>query len=277
MEITKTQSAPLVSVIMPAYKQAQYIGDALDSLLNQTYTNWEVAVVDDGSPDNVESIAKEYAAKDSRIKFHHTENGGVAHARNYGVSVTSGSFILPLDADDLFSPDYIEKCIGIFMSHPKTSLVYCQWEFFGTKKKLTKLKYLGYRDLLIENTIFCSAMFKREDFIKAGGYDEKIPYGYEDWELWLRLLNENSIVYQLEERLFKYRIKDISRSEDANKAKNRLITNNYIYNKHKDKYNRYFPDIISELQQLHRLSLWKEKVQNRPVYKRLWHAIKGDL
>ena len=130
-----TATLPLVSVLMPAYRQAEYIEEALDSLLKQTYTNWEVAIVDDGSPDNVAETVRKYTEKDSRIKFYHTENHGVSAARNYAASQTSGEFILPLDADDTFEPGYMEACVATFRENPDLKLVYCQWNMFGDVKK----------------------------------------------------------------------------------------------------------------------------------------------
>lgn len=276
-ETSKADRNPKVSVIMPSYMQARFVGEAIESLLAQTYRNWEVAVVDDGSPDGVAEIVREYAERDNRIHFWHTENRGVSAARNFAVSVTDGEYILPLDADDVIKPDYIEKCVERFVSHPETSLVYCEWEFFGELTKAPKLVYRGYRNLFVENTIFCSAMFRRRDFSDAGGYDEKIPYGYEDWELWLRLLKEDSVVYQIPEKLFRYRIKQVSRSSNANEKERLSVTHNYIYEKHADKYTRYFPDVIAELQILNRLRLRQEKWERRSLPSRLWHAVKGDM
>lgn len=266
---------PLVSVLMPAYKQAQYIAEALKSLQNQTYPNWEVAVVDDGSPDNVAEIVKEFADKDSRIRFHHTENFGLSGARNNAARFTTGELIIPLDADDIFHPDYIAECVKEFQKNPSTRLVFCQWEFFGASTKTPLISYSGYRNLLVNNTIFCSAMFKREDFVKAGGYDEKIPFGFEDWEFWLRLLDENARVVKIPRPLFRYRIKENSMTVDLHKEENMRITRNYLIRKHWDKYLQFFPDPLGELQELefmrYRLRKWKK----RSFFSRLWYAVTG--
>lgn len=268
---------PLVSVLMPAYNQAEYIKDALDSLLNQTYRNWEVAVVDDGSPDNVSEIVQSYAEKDLRIRFYHTENHGVSEARNFAASVTGGEYIIPLDADDKFEPEYIEKCVNAFIEDPELSVVYCNWKMFGETDRTPPLKYRGYRDLLISNSIFCSAMYCRSDFDRAGGYDTQIPYCFEDWELWIRLLNENSKVYQIPETLFLYRIKRVSRSTEAKVENNHKITQAYIFNKHKDLYFQYFSDYISAQQEIRHLRYRNEKWERRSLISRIWHAVKGTI
>lgn len=268
---------PLVSVLMPAYNQAEYIKDALDSLLNQTYRNWEVAVVDDGSPDNVAEIVKPYAEKDARIRFYHTKNGGVSCARNFAASVTSGEYIIPLDADDIFKPDYIEKCITAFQKNPELDVVYCQWKMFGAVHKTPELEYKGYRDLLIYNSIFCSAMYRRSDFNRIGGYDTEIPYGFEDWEFWIRLICDNSKVYQIPKQLFLYRIKSSSRSTGSKEEDKQATTHKYIFRKHMDLYMQQFPDYISVLQQNAYFRHRNEKWKRRSLVSRLWYAIKGTI
>lgn len=268
---------PLVSVLMPAYNQAQYIKDALDSLLNQTYRNWEVAVVDDGSPDNVAEIVKPYAEKDARIRFYHTENGGLPAARNFAASVTSGEYIIPLDADDIFKPDYIEKCITAFQKNPELDVVYCQWKMFGATHRTPKLVYTGYHDLLIYNSIFCAAMYRRSDFNRIGGYDTGIPYAFEDWEFWIRLLHDDSKVYQIPEQLFLYRIKSTSMSTDSKKEDKQATTHKYIFRKHMDLYLRQFPDYISVLQQNAYFRHRNEKWKRRSLFSRLWYALKGTI
>ena len=122
---------PLVSVIVPCYNQASFLSDALDSVLAQTYTDWECIIVNDGSTDNTEEVAKTYINKDSRFAYVHKNNGGLPSARNFGISKSSGDFILPLDADDLIGSSYLEKAISRFKSFPETKLVYCKAAKFG--------------------------------------------------------------------------------------------------------------------------------------------------
>ena len=268
-------SSPLVSVIMPAYKQADYIADALESLIRQTYHNWEVAIVDDGSPDNVAEIAKIYCDKDPRIRFYHTDNHGVSGARNFAAANTSGEFIIPLDADDTFEPEYLEKCVAEFRRRPNLKLVYCQWQMFGAKHKSPELQYKGYADLLVVNTIFCSAMYRRTDFNRIGGYDTNIPFGFEDWDFWISLLDADAEVCQLQEKLFNYRIKKRSRNIEVNIEENKKITLQYIYRKHHTAYLEAFPDMIYRLQRLRSFQRHAEKWKRKSFPYRLWHAIKG--
>lgn len=277
MEQNKKENSnqPLVSVLMPAYKQAEFVADALRSLQSQTYSNWEVAVVDDGSPDNVAEIVKEFADKDPRIKFYHTENHGLSGARNNAARFTVGGFIIPLDADDIFHPEYIEECVREFRNNTETRMVYCQWEFFGATSKTPEISYSGYKKLLTNNTIFCSGMYRRSDFERIGGYDEKIPYGFEDWEFWLRLLDEDARVVQIQKPLFRYRIKENSMTVDLHKEENLRTTRNYLVRKHWEKYLKFHPDPLGELQELEFMRYRVDKWKRRSFFSRLWYAITG--
>ena len=99
---------PLVSIIVPIYKVEPYLRRCLDSIVNQTYTNLEIILVDDGSPDGCPQICDEYAAKDKRIIVIHKENGGLSSARNAGLKIASGAFISFVDSDDWVNDHYIE-------------------------------------------------------------------------------------------------------------------------------------------------------------------------
>lgn len=100
---------PKISVIIPVYKVEQYLEDCIKSLLSQTFTDFEIILVDDGSPDNSGALCDKYAASDSRIKVFHKENGGVSSARNTGIKASKGEWICFVDSDDWVEPDYLEK------------------------------------------------------------------------------------------------------------------------------------------------------------------------
>ena len=199
-----------VSVIVPCYNQSQYLSQALESVQTQTYPNWECVIVDDGSPDDTAVIAAGFCSKDSRFKYLKRENGGLSSARNAGIKEASGSLLLPLDADDCIHKDYLRLAAEAFTKNNTLSLVYCKADFFGERTGEWILGVYNYEKLLTHNYIFCSAVFKREDFIKAKGYNENLKNGWEDWDLWLRMLNPMSQVLQLPETLFFYRIKEQS-------------------------------------------------------------------
>lgn len=200
----------MISVIIPCYNQGQYLNQAIESVIQQTYNSWECIIVNDGSPDNTEEIALKLCSKDHRIKYLVKLNGGLSSARNYGISNSSGEYVIVLDADDKLAPSYIEKCLKEFLSSPKTKIVYSEaYKFDGVQEKWNLEEY-SFNRLLITNMIYCSAMFKRCDWQKAGGYNESLKRGSEDWEFWLRMLDENSIVKRIPEILFFYRVKPTS-------------------------------------------------------------------
>lgn len=209
---------PKVSIIVPAYNNGEYIGEALDSVLAQTYPYWECIVVDDGSTDNTREIVAEYCQKESRISYLYQENGGASVARNNGIAHTSGEFILPLDADDKIADTYLEKAVNHFIQHPETTLVYCRTELFGVESGEFILPKYDYANIIYQNCIVCTAMYKRSDYLHTTGYNPNMIHGLEDWDFWISLLSPESIVHRLDELLFYYRIKPSSRNKNCSES-----------------------------------------------------------
>ena len=234
---------PLISVIIPCYNQAQYLPETLDSILAQTYLNWECIIVNDGSPDNTEEVAKRYCETDIRFKYVFKENGGLSSARNEGIKNSSGEFILPLDSDDLIGEQYIEKAIEHFKLFPDTKLVYCKVQLFGKDTGEWGLPDYHYADFLFENMIFCSAVYKRKDYDTTNGYNETMRQGLEDWDFWLTLINESDNVYCLPEIYFHYRIRHQSMLRSLT-TESGLNLRRMIYMDHKEKYQNYIPELI---------------------------------
>ncbi|PIZ44424.1 hypothetical protein COY31_02670, partial [Candidatus Wolfebacteria bacterium CG_4_10_14_0_2_um_filter_39_18] len=156
-----------VSIIIPAYNAASFIGDSVRSALTQTYPNKEIVVVDDGSTDDTRAILEEYI-KSGQIKYFYQENKGPAAARNLGIKNSSGEFIAFLDADDVWLPEKLKKQIDLF-KNPKVGLVYSDMEFFGDKfpfkkySEMTKGFYRGeaMRELIKRNFIPISSVVLR--------------------------------------------------------------------------------------------------------------------
>jgi glycosyltransferase involved in cell wall biosynthesis len=265
---------PLVSVIIPCYKQAVYLPDALDSLLAQTYVEWEGIIVNDGSPDNTEEVATAYLQKDKRFVYLSKSNGGISSARNVGIAQAKGEFILPLDADDRIGQTYIEKAIDVFLTAPATKLVYCKAALFGIKECAWEVSYAGYRNLLQGNSIFCSSLFRKADFLKMGGYDETMLYGYEDWEFYIRLLDDESIVRQLPEVLFYYRVKEISRNTSILLEQRTEDMENDIYARNIKIYASHFGSAISVVRELEYCRKELRDHKRNKWYRRLHRKLK---
>ena len=268
---------PTVSVIMPAYKQAEYVAEAIRSVKAQTFKDWELLIGDDGSPDNVAEIVKHEVADDPRIRFFHSDNQGVSSTRNHLAAKAKGEYLLPLDADHKIHPTYIEKCLAEFKTSPEIRLVYCRWKFFGASSHTPALSYSGYRNLLTGNTIFNAAMFRKSDLDRIGGYDEMMRSGYEDWEMWIRFLDEDAVVRQLPETLFFYRKKKESLSVSSSRPEREKEIMAYVYSKHKDLYDRMFPDRLGELCELSFRRKRMDKWKRRSIWSRLWYAFTGKL
>ena len=175
----------LVSVIVPCYNQGDYLSEALDSVICQTYPEWECIIINDGSTDQTETIAKEYCQKNNRIRYIYQENAGVIAARNHAIAESSGEFILPLDADDRISSSYLVKAVHVLQSDPNCKVVYGKGWLTGEKNEPFILPPFSIEGLLRDNCIFNSAVFRRQDFDSVGGYNPNMKDGYEDWNLWL--------------------------------------------------------------------------------------------
>ncbi len=237
----------LVSVIVPCYNHAHYLPETLQSIVNQTYRNWECIIVNDGSPDNTEEVALEWVKKDSRFKYFYKENGGLAEARNFGIKNSNGEFILPLDSDDLIGSTYIEKAVNKLVKHPEIGIIYCKAVLFGDQNGVWHIPKYKLKRHLTHNTIFCTALFRRKDFDKTIGYNKNLIYGYEDWDFWLSLIEHDAQVFRIPEYLFSYRIRTKSMRNSINWDQ-LIFLNNQIIQNHTDLYRKYFrnPFVIIE-------------------------------
>lgn len=197
----------LVSIIVPCYNQSQYLDEALQSVLDQTYHNWECIIVNDGSPDDTEVVAKQWVEKDGRFVYLKKENGGLSSARNYGIEQAKGELILPLDADDRIALNYIALAVQSFQEDISLKVVYSKAEKFGEEEGLWKLPPFSIYDLCRFNMVFCSAVFRRADWKEVGGYDVNMNYGLEDWEFWIAILKNGGNVKCLDDVGFYYRIR----------------------------------------------------------------------
>lgn len=267
---------PKVSIIIPCYNQGKYVAEAINSALRQTFKDIEIVCVNDGSTDNSVEIIKSFENKYKNFIFlNNEENRGVIYSRNFAIKNCNGTYILPLDADDIIEPTYVEKAVKILDNNPNIGIVYCKAKIFGNYDKYWNLKPFNKSDILYENCIFCSALFRKSDFLKIGGYNNNMKYGCEDYDLWLSFIEQGLEVFQINEILFSYRQYDeTSRTTISLKNKkeiqNNLIKNhinlylndenflerlifsnpiktNKKYKKYKKMFNKLFPITIIEL------------------------------
>jgi glycosyltransferase involved in cell wall biosynthesis len=227
---------PKVSVIIPCFNQGQYIDEAVESVLNQTFKDFEIVIVNDGSTDEfTKNKLKNY--NNPKCKVIHIHNQGVSAARNKGINASSGDYILPLDADDKIGARYIEDACEILDKDNKIGIVYCEAELFGAKNGIWNQPCFSIDRILIMNMIICSAMFRKNDYLMTKGFNPNMLYGWEDWDLWLSLIEKGKEVYKLPDVHFYYRIKNLSMlnelRQDLNKQAYSLKT---IYLNHFDFY-----------------------------------------
>jgi len=198
---------PLVSVIIPCYNGEKFIGEAIESVLNQTYKNWELIIVDDGSTDGSKAVIKPFL-KDPRIKLvEHEQNRGIPAARNTGIKVSSGKYIALLDVDDRWDPNKLELQIGLFLEKGKdVGLVFSNIKVINSKGEVIKKKRKGIKlhtskmknleHLFFNNFIpSVTAVFQRNCIEKVGLFDEKILWGGDDHDFWLRIASKFNFAY----------------------------------------------------------------------------------
>jgi glycosyltransferase involved in cell wall biosynthesis len=260
-----SKDQPLVSVIIPCYNQAEYVIECLESIKAQIYPHWECIIMDDGSADQTKYLVQNYIKNDSRFTYNYQSNTGVSGARNNAVKLSTGKYILPIDGDDKIGNTYIEKAVAHLENNLQTAVVYCKAALFGNSSGNWPLPTYSFELLLKENTLFCSGIYRRADFDKTLGYDTSMKVGLEDWDFWISLLSLGGNVYQINETLFYYRIRQHSRNSSFDVNKEREIRN-YVYQKHKALYDKHFnlSDLIHEI---HLLSKDNNSLINSRDYK----------
>lgn len=223
----------VVSVIMPCFNQGCFLEESVRSVLNSSYKDLEIILVNDGSSDNTEEISLKLEKEFPFIHYFYQENKGPSAARNLGISKSVGSIILPLDSDDLISPDYISEAVKILENNPKIKVVYCEAEKFGDRVGKWDLPEFSINKLVRRNLIFTTAFYRKSDWVEIGGYDEKMTWSLEDWDFWLSMLKNGGEVLRLPIIGFYYRIRQNTRTENA-RHEGIALTIAYFNIKHKD-------------------------------------------
>jgi glycosyltransferase involved in cell wall biosynthesis len=189
-----------VSVVIPAYNAERTISETLTSVRNQTHADLEIILVDDGSQDQTVAIARAHAKDDTRIRILEQQNAGVAAARNAGIAASTGEFIAPLDADDLWHPTKIERQLEVFETEgPDTGLVYTWFALLDGDSNVLQIRAGGrYRGRVLQNLAFynfigngSSPLIRRSVLEATPGFDatlkERGGQGCEDWKLYFQL------------------------------------------------------------------------------------------
>lgn len=220
----------LVTVIVPCYNYAHFLGETLDSIIAQTYPNWECLIIDDGSTDNTKSVAESYCKKDDRIIYIHQHNQGLSAARNKGIELAKGEYIQFLDSDDLISPEKLRHQVTCFTSNTEVDMVYSNYNLMtadGQKrwsvdttnwiemKHAPFTEFLHYWEKGFTIPIHCY-LFRKSCFTKWGNFDVSLPT-HEDLALQLNYALHGAKYKMINELTAFYRVHASSMAKDFTK------------------------------------------------------------
>ncbi len=203
-------SKPLVSVIIPCYNYARYLSDAVESVIAQTYQEFEIIIVNDGSTDNSREVAEQMVSvyPDHRIQLiNQTNSGQPAISRNRGISEAKGEYILCLDADDMIDPAMLEECLDLLESDESIAVAYTDRRDFDGVNQIVRAGNYDFSGLKYANHISYCALMRREVWEKVGGYRTNVK-GVEDWDFWIAAGARGYSGSRIPKPLFKYRRHD---------------------------------------------------------------------
>ena len=236
----------LISIIIPCYNHGKYIQDAIDSVLKQTFQDFEIIVIDDGSNDKLtQKVLSEISH--SRLKIFRLENKGVSNARNFGIKSSVGQYILLLDADDIIRPTFLEKSLSILKSNPLIKTVTADVMLFGRKKGGYHLPKFTLEKLIAQNVLVITSLFRRADFDKTLGFNVNMKNGFEDWDFWISLLKTGGDVYRIPEYLILYRIIARSRNRSISDEMQSILREQ-IYLNHQDVFMKFLLNPIESFE-----------------------------
>jgi len=241
------QTDNLLSVVIPYFNMGRFIGECLHSVLNSTYQDLEVIVIDDGSTDPVSIQQLEKLGSDPRITVIRQKNHGLAYTRNQGAQTARGAWLAFLDADDKVSTTYYEKCLHA-LQHSDNVFFAGSWvQYFGDSHKLWPTFTPQPPYALVHNPVNSSGLvYKRAAFLTGGLNDKKADYGMEDYDSVISMLRHGFNGVVIPEPLFHYRVRKGSMFRQATPEK-LLYSNRYIAEKNKDYYSRFATQVINIL------------------------------
>ena len=224
---------PVVSILMPVYKTAPYLREAMDSILSQTFTDFELIILNDCSPDNADEILDTYT--DSRIvRYKGEKNVGLSNILNVGIGMAQGEYIARMDSDDLSMPDRLQIQLDFLEAHLDIDLVSAGMQLFGAKDEVwireqnpekVKIEALFHSPIL-----HASSMWRRMRFEENGLKFRQEMVPSEDYDLWTRAMVKGLKLVNLRQVLYKYRIHQAQATTriDLTAEKDRLVQQNYL-------------------------------------------------
>jgi glycosyltransferase involved in cell wall biosynthesis len=241
---------PKVSVVIPCYNDKEYIEETVQSVLDQTFQDFEIIIVDDGSDKGTKKVL--FSLKNEKIQIITQINQGLSSARNNGIKEAKGDYILTLDSDDTFDSAFLEKAVVILDKHQNIGAVSSYCNIFIKNHQVVH-KYSpkggGVDNFLFDNNSVSFALIRKKCWKSVGGYDEQMKNGFEDWEFWIAMTKKGWLVFNIPDFLFNYRQKKQSMLKEA-KMNYRESNLSYIYKKHQDLYQPHFEKVVDYLASL---------------------------
>jgi len=194
---------PKISVITPCFNQGKHVGEMLESLFRQTFQEFEVVIVNDGSTDGTKETLDKI--QNPSVRVIHTENHGPSHARNIAIEYAVAPVIFNLDADDRIAPTLLARAHDVIQSSPDFAIIYSDVELFGAKTGMFELEEFSSESMLYDNRIISEAFFHKKDWVRTGGYSSELVFGAEDWDFWLSIIELGGEVIKIPEPLVFYR------------------------------------------------------------------------
>jgi glycosyltransferase involved in cell wall biosynthesis len=258
--------APRVSVVVPVYNAGDYLAEALASVARQTYRDFEVVIVDDGSTDPRTRAVLETAAQEPAITVYRTPNRGPALARNYAIERARGAYILPLDADDWLAPEFLARTVALLDADPKLGVAYTSVGLVGGHHGVWQTGGFTLVELLSRCTIHVSSLYRRELWADVGGYDPRFVESCEDWDLWLGAAKRGWTGRGIPDVLVYYRRSATSRElgSRAPGVSTRLMRS--LVGKHRDVYTAHVEDAMAGMyERLAAAGLTLERIYHHPA------------
>jgi glycosyltransferase involved in cell wall biosynthesis len=227
-----TLEKPLVSFIIPYFNSGNTIQETLDSIFNQSYNNFDIWIINDGSTDTFSvNKLKDFEGND-KIHILHQNNSGPSVARNLAINKTQANYFVPLDADDVIEQNALELALAQIQNNEKIGAIYGHYEWFGSRHGLKVQHKFLLEKQFIMNQIPITAMIRKEMWEEIGGYDTFLSKpGLEDWEFWLKAGLSHWRLQLCDTTFFKVRVNEASRTfEVANK--NLDLIKKYVFEKH---------------------------------------------
>ncbi len=215
-----------ISVVMPVYNAERFLREAIDSVLDQSFENFELIVIDDCSTDSSYDILCEYQRIDNRVRvYKNEENKGVSYTRNFGISKAESDYVAFLDSDDMWRNDKLSQQISILEKYPDTAICFTACSFVDTDSIESNFIFhepneVSYKRLLKQNVISCSSVLVKKEWLKK--YPMAHDNMHEDFAVWLSILKDGGKALGINEPLLIYRVDRNSKS--GNKFKSMAMT-----------------------------------------------------